>query len=50
MIERKKSEQVIACVCVCVCVCVCDDYFNSDRESLLDIVLIKRLNIEKISA
>ena len=48
MIERKKSEQVIACVCVCVC--VCDDYFNSDRESLLDIVLIKRLNIEKISA
>ena len=44
MIERKKSEQVIACVCVC------DDYFNSDRESLLDIVLMRRLNIEKISA
>ena len=34
----------------CVCVCVCDDCFNSDRESLLDIILMWRLNMEKISA
>ena len=50
MNDRKKEIRAGDCMCVCVCVCVCDDYFNSDRESLLDIVLIKRLNIEKISA
>ena len=29
---------------------VCVDYFNSERESLLDIILMRRLNIEKILA
>ena len=33
-----------------MCVCVCDDCFNQDRESLLDMILMLRLNVEKISA
>ena len=50
MNDIKKDIRAGDCVCVCVCVCVCDDCFNSDRESLLDIILMWRLNTEKISA
>ena len=46
----KKDIRAGDCVCVCVCAHTCDDCFNSDRESLLDIILMQRLNMKKISA